>query len=85
MDWVYHLGDQFLSGIPERLESLLRWIPAHFNGIFPGQTEEHMSIKWSNMTSWQNLFMEVASYQGILGVTPESIGVQLDKQTVDLD
>lgn len=31
------------------------------------------------------LFMEIASYQGILGVTPGSVGVQLDKQRVDLD
>lgn len=31
------------------------------------------------------LFMEIASYQDMLGVTPESIGVQLGKQTVGLD
>lgn len=42
MDSGYHLGDQFLSGIPERLESLPRRIPVHCDGILLDQREEHV-------------------------------------------
>lgn len=76
------MGDQFLSGTSERLESTqVNSCSLQWDFACSGRGKHEYKMKQYNVLAKPVLFKAKASYQGILDVTPGSVGVQLDKQT----